>query len=142
MPFLQGETLESRLRREPVQPAGVVLKVAREVAEGLVAAGRCTDEARFELAQCLYLFSVTDRPSADGLAMARRALGIINKLAEQDPSATRYMEELGGLQFALGYILSDLGTAVGSVAASPVSRRRSQSFGGSTQRAASSTAGS
>jgi hypothetical protein len=38
MPFLQGETLESRLRREPVQPLGLILKVAREVAEGLAAA--------------------------------------------------------------------------------------------------------
>jgi serine/threonine protein kinase len=38
MPFLQGEMLEDRLRREPVQPAGVILKVAREVAYGLAAA--------------------------------------------------------------------------------------------------------
>jgi hypothetical protein len=38
MPFLQGETLEARLKREPAQPLPVLLKVAREVAEGLAAA--------------------------------------------------------------------------------------------------------
>jgi serine/threonine protein kinase len=38
MPFLQGETLDARLRREPVSPPGLVLKVAGEVAEGLAAA--------------------------------------------------------------------------------------------------------
>ena len=38
MPLLQGEALESRLKREPVSPAGLVLKVAREVADGLAAA--------------------------------------------------------------------------------------------------------
>jgi serine/threonine protein kinase len=38
MPFLQGEMLEARLKREPVQPLDVILKVAREVAEGLAAA--------------------------------------------------------------------------------------------------------
>jgi tRNA A-37 threonylcarbamoyl transferase component Bud32 len=38
MPFLQGETLDARLRREPIQPVVVVLKVVREVAEGLAAA--------------------------------------------------------------------------------------------------------
>jgi len=38
MPFLQGEMLEARLQREPIQTLGVILKVAREVAEGLAAA--------------------------------------------------------------------------------------------------------
>src|SRR5207253_1549863 len=38
MPFLQGEVLEARLKREPVSPVGLVVKVAREVAEGLAAA--------------------------------------------------------------------------------------------------------
>src|SRR5580692_10375983 len=38
MPFLQGEMLEARLKREPIQPVGTILKVAREVAEGLAAA--------------------------------------------------------------------------------------------------------
>src|SRR5262249_16262418 len=38
MPFLQGETLEARLQRKPVQPLIVILKVACEVAEGLAAA--------------------------------------------------------------------------------------------------------
>ncbi len=38
MPFLQGEALSDRLRRERVQPLGVILKVAREVADGLAAA--------------------------------------------------------------------------------------------------------
>ena len=38
MPFLQGEMLDDRLKREPIQPLGVILKVAREVAEGLAAA--------------------------------------------------------------------------------------------------------
>jgi uncharacterized membrane protein/tRNA A-37 threonylcarbamoyl transferase component Bud32 len=38
MPFLQGETLEARLLREPLQPPGIILKVTREVAEGLAAA--------------------------------------------------------------------------------------------------------
>lgn len=38
MPFLQGETLESRLKREPIAPLSIILKVALEVAEGLAAA--------------------------------------------------------------------------------------------------------
>jgi uncharacterized membrane protein len=38
MPFLLGEMLDARLQREPIQPLGVILKVAREVAEGLAAA--------------------------------------------------------------------------------------------------------
>jgi serine/threonine protein kinase/Leucine-rich repeat (LRR) protein len=38
MPFLQGETLESRLRRQPAQPLALILKVACEVAQGLAAA--------------------------------------------------------------------------------------------------------
>lgn len=38
MPFLQGETLESRLKREPVQPLGILLQMAREMAEALAAA--------------------------------------------------------------------------------------------------------
>src|SRR5262249_26308344 len=38
MPYLQGEMLEARLLREPLQPVGVILKVAGEVAEGLAAA--------------------------------------------------------------------------------------------------------
>jgi serine/threonine protein kinase len=38
MPFLQGEMLDSRLKREPVASLGLILKVAREVAEGLAAA--------------------------------------------------------------------------------------------------------
>jgi Leucine-rich repeat (LRR) protein len=38
MPSLQGEMLDSRLKREPVQPLGVILKVARELADGLAAA--------------------------------------------------------------------------------------------------------
>jgi uncharacterized membrane protein/tRNA A-37 threonylcarbamoyl transferase component Bud32 len=41
MPFLQGEMLEARLKREPIQPPGIILKVAREVAEGLAAAHAC-----------------------------------------------------------------------------------------------------
>lgn len=38
MPFLQGETLDARLQREPVAPVDVILKVAREVGDGLAAA--------------------------------------------------------------------------------------------------------
>ena len=38
MPFLQGETLDARLKRDAVVPLDLVLKVAREVAEGLAAA--------------------------------------------------------------------------------------------------------
>jgi serine/threonine protein kinase len=38
MPFLQGETLDARLKRDPVASLGLVLKVAREVADGLTAA--------------------------------------------------------------------------------------------------------
>jgi eukaryotic-like serine/threonine-protein kinase len=38
MPFLQGEMLATRLKREPMQPLGILLKVAGEVAEGLAAA--------------------------------------------------------------------------------------------------------
>jgi formylglycine-generating enzyme required for sulfatase activity/serine/threonine protein kinase len=38
MPFLQGEMLEGRLKREPMTPLGILLKVALEVAEGLAAA--------------------------------------------------------------------------------------------------------
>jgi tRNA A-37 threonylcarbamoyl transferase component Bud32/Leucine-rich repeat (LRR) protein len=38
MPFLQGEMLETRLKRRPIQPLAIILKVACEVAEGLAAA--------------------------------------------------------------------------------------------------------
>ena len=38
MPFLQGEMLADRLRRQPVAGLSVLLKVAREVADGLAAA--------------------------------------------------------------------------------------------------------
>ena len=38
MPFLQGEMLESCLKRERITPVGILLKVALEVAEGLAAA--------------------------------------------------------------------------------------------------------
>jgi serine/threonine protein kinase len=38
MPFLRGEMLDSRLRREPMAPLWLLLKVAREVAAGLAAA--------------------------------------------------------------------------------------------------------
>ncbi len=38
MPFLQGEMLADRLAREPIPHLGVLLKVAREVADGLAAA--------------------------------------------------------------------------------------------------------
>jgi serine/threonine protein kinase len=38
MPFLQGETLDSRLQREPGANLGILLKVAKEVADGLAAA--------------------------------------------------------------------------------------------------------
>ncbi len=38
MPFLQGESLEARLKREPVLPPDLLLQVAREVADGLAAA--------------------------------------------------------------------------------------------------------
>lgn len=38
MPFLQGETLEDRLRREPQTPVPELLRIAREIARGLAAA--------------------------------------------------------------------------------------------------------
>jgi eukaryotic-like serine/threonine-protein kinase len=38
MPYLRGESLADRLRREPVAPPELTLKVGREVAEGLAAA--------------------------------------------------------------------------------------------------------
>jgi serine/threonine protein kinase len=38
MPFLQGEPLDARLKREPVASTGLILKVACEVANGLAAA--------------------------------------------------------------------------------------------------------
>jgi len=38
MPFLKGESLDDRLKRECVAPVELVLKVAREVADGLAAA--------------------------------------------------------------------------------------------------------
>ncbi len=38
MPFLQGEMLEARLKREPITHPGILLKVALDVAEGLTAA--------------------------------------------------------------------------------------------------------
>jgi serine/threonine protein kinase len=38
MPFLKGEMLDSRIKREPVTPLGVLVKVAREVSDGLAAA--------------------------------------------------------------------------------------------------------
>ena len=38
MPFLRGETLECRLRRDPLPPLALVLKIGREIALGLAAA--------------------------------------------------------------------------------------------------------
>jgi serine/threonine protein kinase len=38
MPFLQGEMLDERLKREPVAGLGLIVKVAKEVADGLAAA--------------------------------------------------------------------------------------------------------
>lgn len=38
MPFLQGEMLDSRLKREPVSPLWLILAVGRDTAEGLAAA--------------------------------------------------------------------------------------------------------
>jgi len=38
MPYLQGESLSQRLKREPVAPIELVLQVGREIAEGLAAA--------------------------------------------------------------------------------------------------------
>ena len=38
MPLLRGETLEDRLMREPKPPSADVLRVGREIAEGLDAA--------------------------------------------------------------------------------------------------------
>lgn len=38
MPFLRGETLDTRLKRELIADLDIILKVAREVADGLVAA--------------------------------------------------------------------------------------------------------
>jgi serine/threonine protein kinase len=38
MPFLRGEMLDARLKREPVAGPGLIVKVAREVADGLAAA--------------------------------------------------------------------------------------------------------
>ncbi len=38
MPLLQGEALDERLRREPVLPLALTLRIGREVAEGLAAA--------------------------------------------------------------------------------------------------------
>lgn len=38
MPLLQGEPLDGRLRREPLMPIAEVLRIGREVAEGLAAA--------------------------------------------------------------------------------------------------------
>lgn len=41
MPYLEGETLEDRLRRAGSLPAGDVLRIGREVAEGLAAVHAC-----------------------------------------------------------------------------------------------------
>jgi WD40 repeat protein len=41
MPFLKGEPLDERLRREKVLPVAEVLRIARETARGLTAAHKC-----------------------------------------------------------------------------------------------------
>ena len=41
MPLLRGETLEDRLRREPGLPLAQILRIGREIAEGLAAAHAC-----------------------------------------------------------------------------------------------------
>ena len=59
---LEGETLEARLKRGPVQPSVVILKVACEVAEGLaeivarhlVAADNALVEGDITLARALF----------------------------------------------------------------------------------------
>ena len=38
MPFLQGEPLDERLKRDSVLPVAEVLRIGRETAEGLAAA--------------------------------------------------------------------------------------------------------
>jgi tetratricopeptide (TPR) repeat protein len=70
---------------------------ALRLAEGLIAAGRGADEARFELARCACVLCLKvgeDRPD-EGLAMAHHAEATLRELVAKAPSETRYLEGLG-----------------------------------------------
>jgi tetratricopeptide (TPR) repeat protein len=84
---------------------------ALRLAEGLVAAGRGGDEARFELARCaerLSHYIAEGRPD-EGLAMAHRAETILRELVAKAPSETRYLEALGVCLQGKGARLGGLG---------------------------------
>jgi serine/threonine-protein kinase len=84
---------------------------ALRLADGLVAAGRGGDEARFELARCATMLSLdiaNGRPD-EGLAMARRAETILRELVAKAPSETRYLEGLGDCLWTLGFLHNDRG---------------------------------
>jgi serine/threonine-protein kinase len=82
---------------------------ALELAEGLAAAGRGSDEANFGLARCLLWSSidVARRRPKEGLNRARRAATILSDLVAHHPAEARYQEELAWAQDNLGIILEE-----------------------------------
>jgi serine/threonine-protein kinase len=83
---------------------------ALKLAEGQVAVGRKSDDARYVVAESLrsMSFRVAQRRPEEGLAMDRRAVAILSELAAGEPSDMRYLEELAQSHYAAGYILFDL----------------------------------
>src|SRR5262249_47462917 len=82
------------------------------LAEGLVAAGRGADEARFELARCnveLAWDEVWRHHPDQGLAVARRAEVTLRELVAKAPSETRYLEGLGICLWSTDLLLHDKG---------------------------------
>jgi serine/threonine-protein kinase len=112
-------------RTANVQEGRELLEEAIKLAEGLIAAGRGSDEAKFELAECMaYQDSMVDisRPEEEAVAirrleMARRALAIGQELVGKNPGETRYLKLLGDWHGKVGRLLGSLGRLAEGMAA-------------------------
>jgi serine/threonine-protein kinase len=98
---------------------------AFKLAEGLIAAGRGSDEAKFELAECIESQEAmvdTNRPLEEAVAirrleMARRALAIAQELDGKNPGVTRYLKLLAASRDSVGLFLDHLDRRAEALAA-------------------------
>ena len=92
---------------------------ALTLAEGLVASGRGSDEARFELAECLRMmtYQAGGTTSGGGAGDGPPRGGDLRELVGTNPSATRYLEELGECHFATRLRPRSIGRPAEAIAA-------------------------